>query len=171
MKWFLNLFQTKPVYAILLIAVILVLIYIAYKVISGAIAKAKQTGNYNAAVNQSQTALNQLAQQGVKPSYGEAQYSTWADALEKAFSGCGAGYSTVVEPTLQQMKNDADVYALIQKYGVRSIDECGWGSFNGDLGATLGYKFSGWTFCGSLICGTISDINKILKSKGIVFQF
>lgn len=174
MKWILNFFKEKPLVAFIILAAI---IFILYKVISGWIAKAKAKGNYTAAVNQSQTALTQLATKGVTPSYAQSQYSTWADAIEQGFSGCGTGWSSVLQPTLNQMKNDADVFALIQAYGVRDIDECGWGSFQGDLGATIGYKFSGFRFCDQWYnptcdaCGCVGTINQILKSKSIVFQF
>jgi len=163
-----------PFWTIIILAI---LAYIIYKIIDGQIKKAKARKNYNATVNQSQDALNQLADQGVKPSYGQAQYSSWADAIQKGFEGCGGGWSSILKPTLQAMKNDADVYALIQNYGVRTFDECGWGSFEGDLAAAIGYKFSGFRFCDAWLnptcekCGCVSEINKILKSKGIVFQF
>lgn len=174
MNFIVTFWKEKPILFLIVVAII---IFVLYKVISGAIRKAKAKSNYNATVNEAQTGLTQLAAQGVTPSYGEAQYSTWANAIEQGFSGCGAGWSAVLKPTLLEMKNDADVYALIQKYGVRTIDECGWGTFEGDLGATIGYKFSGFRFCDAWFnptcekCGCVSEINKILKSKGIVFQF
>lgn len=164
---------------ILFLIVAAIVIYFLYKWISGIIAKQQARNNYNATVNQTQDALNQLGQQGVKPSFGQAQYSTWADELQQAFSGCGNGWTSQVKPIFEAMKNDADIYALIQNYGVRKFDECGWGTFEGDLGAAIGYKFSGYRFCDCIPfisctaenCGSKSEINKILKSKSIVFQF
>ncbi len=166
-------------YPIITIIILLILAYVIYRIIVGIIRKAQAKGNYNAAVNQSQDALNQLSQQGVKPSYAQAQYSTWANAIEQGFSGCGSGWGSVLKPTLEELKNEADVFALIQAYAVRTIDECGWGSFEGDLGATIGYKFSGYSFCSCIplincncgSCGCIDAINGILKSKGIQFKF
>lgn len=139
-----------------------------------------ESGNYNAAVSQSQTALNQLAQQGVRPSYGQAQYTTYANGLQGAFQGCSgslnaSNFWSTVEPVFQAMKNDADIYALIKAYGVRKIDACGWltGDFEGDLAGTLSEKFSGVE--GTLIGGPsgkgISTINAALKSNGLVFTF
>lgn len=154
---------------VIMIVIITFIIYQIYKWIKRKI----EASNYNAAVNQSQTALNQLADQGVKPSYGQAQYTSMANALQQAFTGCGAAYSDIVAPTFKQMKNEADIYALIQNYGVRKFDECGWGSFEGDLAAALGYKFSGIRFCSplDLTCGSLPAINKILKDNGLIFQF
>lgn len=180
MKWFLDLFKTKPLLAILLLVIIIIIIYFTYKIISGIISKIKQKGNYNAAVNQSQTALNQLAQQGVNPSYAQAQYTSWANEIEKGFDGCGSGWQGVLKPILNNLKNDADVFALIQNYGTRTFDECGWGTSDSlDLAAAIAYKFSGLTFCDCIplwncdakTCGSKNEINKILQSKGIVFQF
>ena len=171
MNWLLQLWREKP---LLVIIVIAILGYIIYKWITGAIKKSNAAANYNATVNQSQTAITQLAQQGITPSYAQAQFSAMATALEKAFTGCGTGYDSVLVPTFKQIKNEADIYALIQNYGVREIDECGWGTFNGDLAATLTYKLTGFTLCppNDLLCtGSISGINKILKDNGLLFQF
>lgn len=175
-KWFLG---KSTIWQIIIILLLIAAVYILWRIISGALRKAKAKKNYNATVNQSQSALNQLADQGVKPSFAQAQYSAWADSLANGFSGCGAGWQAVAKPVFSALKNDADVYALIQNYGVREIDECGWGSFEGDLNATVAYKFSGYTFCdciplfncGCEKCGCVTEINKILKSNGIVFQF
>lgn len=182
-NWIKNFAKNHTVLFVITLIIIAILLYMLFFVaIPGYIRKKKARNNYNAAVNQSQDALNQLATQGVKPSYAQAQYSTWANSIEQALSGCGTGWASVIKPTLQEMKNDADVFALIQAYGVRTIEECGWGSFEGDLGATIGYKFSGWQFCSCNpipfvgncncdTCGCIETINKILKSKSISFQF
>lgn len=176
MNWIINIIKKYPIISAI---IILILAYVLYKIISGAVRKAKARSNYNAAVNQSQDALNQLAVKGVKPSYAQSQYSTWADAIEQGFTGCGTGWDSVLKPTLDKLQNEADIFALIQAYKVRTIDECGWGTFEGDLGATIGYKFSGYHFCQCIplwscncdSCGCVDAINKILKSKGIVFQF
>ena len=171
-------FKSLPWYAQigLFILVLVLLYFFVYKPI-----KAKlSSGNYQAAVNQSQTALNQLAQQGVKPSYGEAQYTSYANSLTSAFDGCtGANnanqFWSILEPIFQAMKNDADVYALIKAYGVRTFDKCGLftGDFTGDLSASLGEKFSGTE--GWIIAVGEKDglpyINKILKKNSIVFTF
>lgn len=171
-------FKSLPWYAqVALFLLALVLLYFfVWKPI-----KAKlSSGNYQAAVNQSQTALNQLAQQGVKPSYGEAQYTSYANSLTSVFDGCtGAkdsdSFWMIVEPVFEAMKNDADVYALIKAYGVRTFDKCGvfTGDFTGDLAASLGEKFSG---AEGFIIGAGAGkgmpwINEILKKNSIVFTF
>lgn len=169
MKWFTALDRWLQ---IVIIIIIILIVYFAYRFISNRLA----ASNYNAAVNQSQTALNQLSQQGIKPSYAQAQYTTWANNLQGVFQGCSAAGSSAsfwetVEPIFKAMKNDADVYALITAYGVRTIDKCGLftGNFEGDLSATLSEKFSGIE--GTIIRYNFSDINKIFKSNGLTFTF
>lgn len=171
-------FKSLPWYGqiILVLIALVILYYFVWKPI-----KAKlSSGNYQAAVNQSQTALNQLAQQGVKPSYGEAQYTSYANSLTSAFDGCtGAkdanAFWAILEPVFGAMKNDADVYALIKAYGVRTFDKCGYfsGDFTGDLAASLGEKFSGtegWVIATGAGKGK-AYINDILKKNSIVFTF
>lgn len=135
-----------------------------------------QSGNYKAAIDQSQIALNQLANQGVKPSYGQAEYTTSANSLQQVLQGCtiqgasNAGWS-IIEGVFSKMKNDADIYALIKAYGIRTTDRCGL--FNGDLTADLSTTLTDH-FSGSeqfFIKRSISDINDILKKNSIVFTF
>lgn len=167
--------KKHPIISIIAIAIIL---YFVYKAIDGKIKRDRAKKNYNATVSQAQTAITQLANQGVIPSYAQSQFSSWADEIQVAFTGCGAGW-LVVKRIFEKMKNDADVYALIQNFGTRTIDECGWGSREGDLSALIAYKFSGYRFCDCIPiiscdgehCGSTAEINKVLKSKGITVSF
>lgn len=135
------------------------------------IKSASESTNYNVAVNQSQTSINQLAQQGVHPSYGQAQYTLLANTIQQAMEGCGAAYDETLKPAFEKMKNDADIYALIKAYGVRTVDKCDWltGDFIGDLASTLAHKFSGLE--DYFQDGSISKINAILKKNGLTFSF
>lgn len=168
-KWF----TEKPLW--FQIGIIILIAFILYQIYKWIKAKA-EAGNYNAAVSQSQTALNQLAQQGVTPSYGQAQYTTWANSLESLFQGCtlandsASGWPALSE-IFNNMKNDADIYALIKAYGVRTTDRCGlWnGDNSSDLSATITDHFSGAE--AFLIRHSISDINDILKKNGLTFTF
>lgn len=171
-----NWFKNLPLwFQIAIIIVIVIILYSIYRYLK----KKAEASNYNAAVSQSQTALTQLANKGIHPSYAQAEYTSMANDLQQAFTGCGAAYQTIVAPIFQKMKNDADIYALIANYGVRDIPECGWGTFNGDLSATIGHKFSGLLFCshplpGQDSCGSVKEINKILSDKSdpsLTFQF
>ena len=152
----------------------LIVIYVVYEKWSAAQAAKKSAANYNAAVGQTQQALDQLASVGTHPSYGQADYTGMANALAATFSGCGMDWEGIVIPTFQKMKNDADVYALIQNYGVQTIKECGWGSFTGDLSATLGYKTSGVILNPSInpfTTYTLKQINDVLTQNGLTYAF
>lgn len=169
MKWFLGLERWLK---IVIIVAIIIIAYFLYRWIRGMV----RASNYNAAVTQSNTALNQLAQQGINPSYAQAQYTSWANNLQGAFQGCSAAggaanFWQTIEPIFKAMKNDADIYALIANYAVRTIDKCGLltGDFEGDLAATLSEKFSGIE--GAIIGYNTSDINQILKANGLTFTF
>lgn len=167
-----NWFKGLPVgIQIALVLIFLLILYMIYRMIRKQVKK----GNYNAAVNQSQTALHQLAQNGVNPSYGQAQYTSMANALETTFTGCGFDWAGIVVPTFKKLKNDADAYALIQGYGVRTIKECGWGEFTGDLASTITYKTSGivldlpnWSDFSN---PSPDALNKIMSQNGLTFQF
>lgn len=157
-----------PLYGkVILLAIIAFIIYKAYRMYQVWI----ESANYNAAVNQSNTAITQLAAQGIKPSYAQAQFTTWANTIQQAMEGCGASFTETLKPVFEGLKNEADIYALIAAYDVRTIDKCGLftGDFTGDLSATLAYKFSGVE--GMVVSGSISDINNILKQKGISYTF
>lgn len=158
---------------IIIYSVIAFIAYRIYLAINNYFKNLKQSGNYTNVVTNAQTSLTSLASQGIKPAYSQADFGAMANSLEQTFTGCGLGYTDVVKPTFEKLKNDADVYALIQNYGVRKFDECGWGTFNGDLSSALSYKLSGISLgmCGSYNNCNMSDINETLRKNGITFQF
>lgn len=166
----------KEIPIIIQLLIVGVFLYFLYRVYVYFFITRPRESNYNAAVNQAQTSLNELEQQGIKPSYGQSEYTSMANALEQTFTGCGLDWSGVVVPTFQKMKNDADAYALVQNYGVRNFDECGWGSFTGDLASALTYKTSGVILTipnqsDIFTDASIKSINKILSQNGLKFQF
>lgn len=154
--------------------VIALILFIGYKLYVYFTVTRPQNANYNATVTSAQTELTTLASQGINPSYPKEAYGGMANDLQTTFTGCGLDWSGVVVPTFQKMKNDADVYALISNYGVRTFDECGWGSFTGDLHAALVYKTGGVILTVPNITdiftvASIENINKILEQNGIKY--
>jgi hypothetical protein len=107
--------------------------------------------------------LKNLSNDGINPTINDAQVQSMCNALVSAFEGCGTDEDAVYN-VMRQLKNDADVYKLINAYGTRKYDACGfWGS---DTEKTLS--------------GAISDeldvfekktVNGILSSNGIKYQF
>lgn len=168
-----DIFKNIPWWAWLII--LAVIIYGVYRLIKYLTVTLPQSKNYTATVTNANTELNNLASQGISPSLPQANYNGMANALQTTFTGCGIDWNGVIVPTFQQMKNDADVYALISNYGVRTFDECGWGSFTGDLASALAYKLSFTTldFNPSDLFNdrSVAGVNKILKQNGLTYQF
>lgn len=166
-------YNKLPIWGKIIVWVILaIIIYIVYRKIKNAI----DAKNYRATVAASQTALNQLAKQGIKPSLSQAQFLALANSLQENFQGCAAVFAAgdfwkIIKKTFEGLSNEADIYSLIKAYGIRTVDKCGYltGDFEGDLSATLAHKMSGWE--GSKIGHSILDVNDILKSKSIIFKF
>jgi len=111
------------------------------------------------------TNINNLQQQGLKPSYSASQYSTWANQLQEAFDGCGTS-NGVWENIFPKIKNDLDVALLIDSYGVRTFDECNleldFGDFKGSLSEALIHELS---------ASEIEEINKSLQSNQVNYRF
>lgn len=116
-----------------------------------------------------------LKKSGVIPSYSPTQYKSWADGIEKQFSGCD--WSEAVKPYLSgsgkyvydiigKMKNDADVLSLVQAFGVRTYDQCGISLGDGNITAGLSQAISD-----ELYSYEIEKINGVLASKKINFRF
>lgn len=164
MKWFTALDRW------LQIVIVIIVILIAYRLYRW-LMNTLDERNFNKAVLQSKSQLDALSKQGIFPSYAQADYTIMANGLQQALDGCGAGFDEKLKPTFQKMKNDADIYRLIEAYDVRKVDKCGLltGDFTGDLAATLTYKFSGLE--DYMIDGSVTKINDILKSNGLTFSF
>jgi hypothetical protein len=110
--------------------------------------------------------LNVLASKGVRPTYSDSQYSGFASAIQKAFDGCDPGnddYAAVMS-AMNAMKNDADIAKLISVFGVRKWDECGWLAGDVELDLVGGIRHE-------LDNNQINVVNKVLRDKGIKFQF
>ena len=127
---------------------------IGYFAVRGVINRIKsqaQVAKEKESLDQVKKDLKNLTNSGVRKSYPDSQYKQWADSLEKQFAGCDTsslfsvdvpligGYSgsgTKLYNILNQMKNDADMLALVDAYGLRTYDQCG--IWSGDFGpATL----------------------------------
>ena len=102
--------------------------------------------------------LTTLQNQGISPSYPDAQYDTWANELKPALSGCGTN-STVMNGVITKLNNDADVYKLVTAFGVPTLDGCVYGTSVGSLAAALANK------------GQTNNVNNILKLHGITYRF
>src|SRR5688572_29965185 len=78
------------------------------------------------AVDDSKDVVKVLQQQGKGPSFPDAQYSTWASAIQTAFDGCDMGNDDMaaMANAVNASRSEADIYKLIATFGVRKWDEC-----------------------------------------------
>lgn len=113
--------------------------------------------------------INKLENSGVKPSYSESQYLTFANTIYNGMRYCvGDDYGTV-ESTMKKMKNDLDVAKLVKAYGKRQracfgIDAGGNDDLFTSVQAELGNDYGGLTNY------RVRNINADWKKKGITYQ-
>lgn len=110
--------------------------------------------------------LNNLKKQGIVPTINKAQAESMSNQLRIAFNDCGTDEGAVYS-VMSQMNNDADVYLLIDTYGIREYSGCGpWNVFSGSRNVGLS----------AAISDELDDmekgiVNNILAQKGISFRF
>lgn len=93
-------------------------------------------------------------------SYPAETYSGWAGTIFTLLNGsCALGYNDAqVTSILRKMRNEADWLKLISSFGVKTVDNCVYGTYTGDLTVVLnkGLKLQ-----------SILDTNLDLAKKGI----
>ena len=140
-----------------------VTVLIGYGIYSAVKGRIKNAGDYKEQ-NEVKDDIKELAAQGVKPSFYDSQYATWASQLVKAFEGYGLDES-VVYRVFVNMKNDADVLKLINVYGIREISSGAYNpapNFKGTLAATIAEEMDS---------EEVKEINVILAKRGIKIKF
>lgn len=128
------------------------------------IKKANQAKDLEKARATLKTVDNQIAtlQASVKASYSLAQYQSWADAIESCFQGWGTCNG---DSFFKNMKNDLDIYLLIQAFGIRTIKSGTWNptpDFTGNLPMAVRDEYD--TIEMAMLNGT-------LKKNGLTYQF
>ncbi len=137
-------------------------IFVGMKVYNSFIAH-KDTKEGRDEIKETDKTVKQLQDKGIKLSYPEAQYKTWANSLKVAADGCGTS-NQVWKNIFAALKTELDVYQLISAFGIQKIDDCGWGS--GDSNYTLGQMLADELGDDELV-----EVNAMLTSKKINFQF
>lgn len=136
--------------------------------------KKKDEEQAAAAASKASQELQELAQQGVKPTYSASQFENWSQVLVQAMTGCGTDEDAVLN-VFRHLRNDADIRQLIAVFSVRYYQPCAWTSpisyaiwqvnnqaYGGGLADWLAYDLSS---------GYIQDINDILAGNGINYSF
>ena len=113
--------------------------------------------------------IQALTNQGMKPSFAESQYVTFANTIYNSMRyAVGDDYSTV-EKTLKKMNNDLDVAKLIRAFGKRQDYFFGL-PVSGELDLfTYVQKELGNEY-GGLTSYRVKGINEEWKKKGIKYQ-
>lgn len=159
------LFIVKYKTPILIILGLLLLWWLFGSKIVNSIKRAIKTKGQKEELSDVTTQIIQLQQQGIKPTYGAVQYSTWANQLVEAFDGCGTS-NQVWKSVFGKMRNNLDIAILIDTYGVRTFDECNWegnfSDFTGSLSEALVHELSD---------DERDELNRILQSSGVNYTF
>ena len=134
-----------------------------------------------AELNNTREELENQIEQGVVPSYPKGTYDAWAQSIEDQFDGCdffisspfgiGGDYNELsasakkIYDIVEEMNNDRDFLELVDSFGVRTYDQCGWGTGNVE-NATL-YK----AVTDELNQDEINFINERLQNRGVTYKF
>jgi hypothetical protein len=150
------------------------IVYFTTKQFIGKIKKQAQKKKDSEAINTQKAETKKLEETGLRASYNDSQYNSWADKIQSAFKGCdfSAGSSNVgiytdsansLYTVLNQLKNDIDFLKLQTAWGVsRKYPDCAWGSVEGNLNHAVADE---------LADGEIAHANSILAKKGITYRF
>ncbi|MBK7362997.1 MAG: hypothetical protein IPJ01_11935 [Micavibrio sp.] len=99
-----------------------------------------------------------------KPSYLPSQYGAFGDSLYEAMNGMGSDENEIYD-VFRKMKNTMDVLLLIQAFGIRDYTDDRVFVFN-----VKPMNLNQWISV-ELKTSEKEELNKILSSKGIKFQF
>lgn len=152
---------------------IAVIVLTARGIISRARARKSLESNLKES-NTAQSELNELSQQGVKPTMSNSEFQGIVNALVEAMNGCGTNEERIYEQ-FRKLNNEADVKKLISVWQVQYYQPCAasqpisyskwlWNdkSFGGSISEWLNYE---------LTEGEVKKVNDILKAKGIKHKF
>lgn len=139
-------------------------IYFAYRGISKQLKKNLETKDAQQSVKDAKEELKQVIDSGVKPSYSQSQYDSWAEKLVKQYKGADLlleSYPTT-KNIFDQLKNNADYLMLKKAFGVRTYDDAFFGQVkNVTLEAAIQDE---------LATSSIKSLNSILEKKGITYS-
>lgn len=145
--------------------------WVVYSRIRGMALRSRQLRESRQTLQSVATDLSNLTRAGIRPSYPEAQYKIWADALFACYAGWGTcgDVSALLTGTdadiFVAMKNDADVLKLISAFGIRKIPSGRFNpmpDFEGSLPAVIRDENS---------TAYINGINRRFEKVGIKYRF
>lgn len=118
----------------------------------------KQAKATTAAANSDLVAV--LKNPSIVLSYPAETYSGWAETIFNLLNGsCAIGYNDAqVTSILRKMRNEADWLKLVSAFGVKTVNNCVYGTYTGGLTAVLNK---------GLTLQSVLDTNLDLATKGI----
>jgi hypothetical protein len=164
-------FNTLPDWAKGTIAVIGVatLVYAGWLVKKG-IDKLKENRDEREGDKAQKEELENLQEQGIQPTISDATALGLANTIQSLLDGCELTGSEeeVVNQILASVKNQADWVKLQQKFGSRTIDNCGWGTGDTayDLRSLLSDQLDSVDWAFNLY---LTKLKNGLQTKGITF--
>lgn len=156
------------------------IVYFAARGVWKQFRKREEQGKARQTVREQKSEISDLQRKGLKASYAESQYKSWADRLQKQYDGADmkqnvfdydipvlgqwSGSGKVTAQIVGQLKNNLDFLKLSDAWGVRTYDQAGW--FTGDFTGTLAQAVND-----ELDNGEVNALNNILKKNGISYRF
>jgi hypothetical protein len=164
-------FNTLPDWAKGTIAVIGVasLVYAGWLIKKG-IDKFKENRDERQEDKAQKDELENLEEQGIQPTISDATAFGLCNTIQSLLDGCELSGSEeeVVNQILASVKNQADWVKLQQKFGTRTIDNCGWGTGDTsyDLRSLLTDQLDSVDWAFNLY---LTKLKNGLQAKGITF--
>jgi hypothetical protein len=126
----------------------------------------KPTVQQQAELDHAKAELQRLAaEEGVFPSFNDAQYDGMAANILQAVDDCGTGELTIYRQ-FSALRNEADIYKLIIAFGVGSYKGCFEGTYFGNVHRTLPEAITS-----DLRSYEVDQVNSILSDSNIAYRF
>lgn len=156
------------------------IVYFAARGIWKQFKSSKDTEKQRESLRTQRQEITKLQNLGLRTSYPESQYKSWADRIQNQYDGADfkqnvfdydipvlgtwSGSGKVTAQIVSQLKNNLDFLKLSEAYGVRTYDQAGWftGDFTGNLTQAINDE---------LDSGEINALNNMLKKQGITYRF
>jgi hypothetical protein len=140
------------------------IIYFATKQTIARLRKQSEGKDAKNSVEDAKNELQQLSNDGIRPTITKSQADAYAEKIVKQFKGADLllGSYDVVNQIFKELKNNADFLLLKSAFGVRTYDDAFFGQVkNVTLESAIQDELTQFR---------INDLNKTLSKKGITYR-
>ena len=155
--------DAPPIGKILIIVLLIAIMYVLYTVIKKAYTIATTP---KSSLDAAKDELKDLSNSGAGAHYSDAQFKTWADALQQNWDGLGSGDDSAVQKVFSYLQNKADVLQLIKNFGIRKYTDDSLFMFN-----VKDFNLNEWINAEYDQADKDKIINGQLKAKQIDYAF